>query len=168
MSKLTQLQTDLLNLLAQSDGGAVPPAATAKATILAMTKRGFIDSVDDGDGEIRITLAGRAHIAPAPEGEMPGGTARHAPPCTAPTVDEPDIVRAAAVPQPKGKIAIVLSLLRRPIGATIADLMSATGWQAHSVRGAMSGAVKKKLGIAIESEKVDGARIYRVVAEVAA
>ena len=50
-------------------------------------------------------------------------------------------------------------MLSRPQGASIADLTSATGWQAHSVRGAMAGALKKK-GHTITSEKADGVRRY--------
>ena len=42
--------------------------------------------------------------------------------------------------------------------------MAATGWQAHSVRGAISGAIKKKLGLTVSSELVEGTRTYRVVA----
>lgn len=60
------------------------------------------------------------------------------------------------------KLATVIALLRRPKGASIDDLCKATGWQAHSVRGALSGAIKKKLGLAVESKKTDGARVYRV------
>jgi len=41
--------------------------------------------------------------------------------------------------------------------------MAATGWQAHSVRSAMSGALKKKLGLVIESEKAAGGRVYRII-----
>ncbi len=41
-------------------------------------------------------------------------------------------------------------------GATIDEIVAATGWQPHTVRGAMSGALKKKLGLTITSEKVDG------------
>ena len=70
---------------------------------------------------------------------------------------------AASRPDPKGKLGAVVTLLRRPGGAQIADLMAATGWQAHSVRGAMSGALKKKLGLTITSEKTDAGRTYRVV-----
>ena len=56
----------------------------------------------------------------------------------------------------------VLELLRRPEGATIAQLVKATGWQPHTVRGAMAGALKKRLGIAITSEKPEeGDRVYR-------
>jgi hypothetical protein len=59
---------------------------------------------------------------------------------------------------------IVLGLLRQPEGATIAGMSKATGWQAHSVRGFLSGALKKKHGLKITSEKAsDGERRYRVV-----
>ena len=61
------------------------------------------------------------------------------------------------------KQAKVVDLLRRPEGATIAQLMKATGWQAHTVRGAMAGALKKRLGLEIKSEKPeDGDRIYHI------
>jgi hypothetical protein len=61
-----------------------------------------------------------------------------------------------------GKIGALLDLLRRREGATLEAMMAATGWQAHSVRGALSGSVKKKLGLDVMSDKVDGVRIYRV------
>lgn len=64
------------------------------------------------------------------------------------------------------KKAIVLELLRRPEGATLADIMSATGWQAHSVRGFLSGALGKKMGLTVESLKTaEGARAYRLPAK---
>lgn len=63
-----------------------------------------------------------------------------------------------------GKIAVLTGLLRQPGGATIEVMMAATGWQAHSVRGAMSGSIKKALGIAVISEKIDGTRTYRIEA----
>jgi hypothetical protein len=69
---------------------------------------------------------------------------------------------------PRGKIGLLVSLLRQTEGATIDAMMSATGWQAHSVRGAMSGSVKKALGLNILSEKTDGGRVYRIVAITAA
>ena len=61
------------------------------------------------------------------------------------------------------KQATLIDLLRRPGGATIADLVKATGWQPHSVRGAISGALKKKLGLPVESKVVEKrGRVYRI------
>ena len=58
--------------------------------------------------------------------------------------------------------ATLIALLRRPEGATLAEMMAATGWQAHTVRGAMAGALTKKLGLRIVSEKTDGTRVWRI------
>jgi hypothetical protein len=63
------------------------------------------------------------------------------------------------------KKAIVLELLRRPEGATLQEIMSVTGWMAHSVRGFLSGALGKKMGLTVESLKTtEGARTYRIKA----
>lgn len=51
-------------------------------------------------------------------------------------------------------------MIRRKNGASMAEMMKATGWQSHSVRGALAGALKKR-GLAIASEKIDGLRRYR-------
>ena len=58
------------------------------------------------------------------------------------------------------KRARVLKQLERSRGATIKDLMRATGWQAHSVRGFLSGTVRKKLGLPLQSERTDKGRRY--------
>jgi len=60
------------------------------------------------------------------------------------------------------KQAQVIDLLRRDQGASIEEMMKATGWQAHSVRGVMSGALKKRLGLAIASTKEKRGRVYRI------
>ena len=54
-------------------------------------------------------------------------------------------------------------MLGRTEGATIAAIMRATHWQQHSVRGFVAGVVRKKLGLDLRSEKVDGDRVYRLV-----
>jgi len=57
----------------------------------------------------------------------------------------------------------MIDLLRRPEGAGIEEITAATGWQSHTVRGAMSGALKKKLGLDITSEKTEErGRVYRI------
>jgi hypothetical protein len=61
------------------------------------------------------------------------------------------------------KQATVVQMLKRPEGTTIAQICKATGWQAHTVRGTFAGAFKKKLGLTIESDKVQGGeRVYRI------
>src|SRR5215204_1567174 len=69
--------------------------------------------------------------------------------------------------QPKGdsdsKQSRVIALLQSPTGTTIAEMMQATGWQQHSVRGFLAGVVRKRLKLKLESRKVDGNRVYRIV-----
>jgi hypothetical protein len=61
------------------------------------------------------------------------------------------------------KQASVIGMLKRPEGATIAQICEVTGWQAHTVRGTLAGALKKKLGLTIVSDKAQGGeRVYRV------
>jgi hypothetical protein len=60
----------------------------------------------------------------------------------------------------------LIAMLRAPEGATIEELVAATGWLSHTVRGSMSGALKKKLGLIITSEKMDGrGRVYKLQTE---
>ncbi len=66
------------------------------------------------------------------------------------------------------KQAQLIAMLRRPEGATIAQITEAFGWEPHTVRGAFAGALKKKLGLTVTSEKVEGTRIYRLTDEPAA
>jgi hypothetical protein len=56
----------------------------------------------------------------------------------------------------------VIAMLRLKSGATIDDLVDATKWQRHTVRGMIAGALKKKLGLHVISEKAEGGRVYRI------
>jgi hypothetical protein len=77
--------------------------------------------------------------------------------------------RAAKGPKAKSaktkdsKKELVLGLLRRKEGATIAEITKATNWQNHSIRGFISGTLTKKMGLSVESTKNDGGeRTYRI------
>jgi hypothetical protein len=70
--------------------------------------------------------------------------------------------KRAAPSRQSSKLDQVVNALRTPKGATIADLMKLTGWQMHSVRGAIAGALKKKRGLKVISEKVGEERVYRI------
>ncbi|MFV0428108.1 MAG: DUF3489 domain-containing protein [Arachnia sp.] len=61
------------------------------------------------------------------------------------------------------KQAQIIAMLQRPEGASIAEIVAATGWAAHSARGMISGALKKKLGLPITAEKVEGrGTVYQI------
>ena len=64
------------------------------------------------------------------------------------------------------KQAQIIAMLQRPEGASVAEMVSATGWLAHTVRGSISGALKKKLGLPIATEKVEGrGTVHRIFNE---
>jgi hypothetical protein len=60
------------------------------------------------------------------------------------------------------KHARIIAMLRKPAGATIAAIVTATDWQQHSVRGFLAGVVRKKLGLNLVSEQTDKGRVYRI------
>jgi hypothetical protein len=97
--------------------------------------------------------------APA-ESEEAATEAPETPVAVPPTEAQPRPCR----PREGSKEALVVSMLQRPEGATIDQIMAATGWQRHTVRGSFSGALKKKLGFEITSTKEEGGeRVYRIV-----
>ena len=74
----------------------------------------------------------------------------------APARDPAPSVRAGT------KMASMIAMLRRSGGSSIEALAKGTGWQVHSVRGAISGTLKKKLGLVVASEKTGAVRFYRI------
>jgi hypothetical protein len=74
---------------------------------------------------------------------------------------KPSKPKTAAAPK-LGKIDRIVAMMRRPKGASIDELTKATAWQAHSVRGAISGTLRKKQGLNVVSEKFGDVRLYRI------
>jgi hypothetical protein len=98
-----------------------------------------------------------AHVAPAK-----GKSAKKATPAKKGPKVEKKAEKPAATRE-GSKTALVLELLKRPDGATAKELMKATGWQPHSVRGFISGALGKKMGLSVESAKGEnGERTYSI------
>jgi len=104
--------------------------------------------------------AHRAHVAPAKA--RPGHKASTAKKANKGATSAKSPKKAAGA-RPGSKAAKVLGLLRRSDGASLKELMKATGWQAHSVRGFLSGALGKKIGLTVTSTKLAGEeRCYSV------
>lgn len=163
MSKLTDTQTIILSRAAQNEDRIALPlperlrGGAANKVVVPLIKRGFLDEVEAGlrKGEPTWRKTGDGHgitlVITNAGLEAIGVTEK----------PDPD--------QPKPKIrvgtkqAMLIEMLRGPDGATIAEITKATGWQSHSARGAMSGALKKRLGLIVTSEKVDDrGRVYRI------
>jgi hypothetical protein len=122
---------------------------------------------NDEDGNailLHITDAGLAAIGVEPDGGDSAPTGAEEAPSTNAPQDAPaetDIAPTARTPRTGTKQAKLIEMLRAEGGATIDEIVAATGWQGHTVRGAMSGALKKKLGLEVTSEKVEGrGRVY--------
>ena len=126
----------------------------------SLLKRGLIEEITAADPDTvwRHGEAGPLTLRATPlaYSALGLGTAEGAAPAVQPDQTLPI--------QRKGtKQAQLIAMLSGPDGATIEEIVTATGWLSHTVRGSMSGALKEKLGLTITSEKVDGrGRCYRI------
>ncbi len=193
MPKLTDSQLVILSAAAEREGGAVLPlpkllktkGAAVTKTLDNLRKKGLLEEkpaapeteswreTEDGRRMMLITTdAGLRAIDGGPGAETEKASASKKP--------RPKKRRRRAAQNPAAfkskngqsppavrhgtKQALLIDLLKRKTGATIDEAVKATGWQPHSVRGAISGALKKRLGLTVTSESVDGrGRIYRIV-----
>jgi hypothetical protein len=148
---------------------AVGLRATALAGLMALTSAptGLAHAgACGGDGAMPSPTKEERMFKPKKTGRSNHGPKKPAPTTTGRTV------KGGAKRKAKGegrsakrsdtKLATILAMLRQPKGASIEDIAKAIGWQAHSVRGVISGSIKKKLGLAVASEKIDGERRYHV------
>ena len=146
--------------------------AAAKMVVGKMIARGWLEEVEanlrrhepmwretgDGHGTTLIaTEAGLEAIGIEPLAASAVASARKAK-AKAELVQTPnDTGTAKPVAIRAGtKQAQIIAMLQRPEGATVAEMVDATGWLAHTVRGSISGALKKKLGLPIAADKVEG------------
>jgi len=158
LPKLSPAQRLLLRTAARrADGRVIPPAnmrGGARVKVLtALLQRGWIDPADSGHV---LTDAGYAAI----------GLQRPVPPDDVQPMDATDDLQLLeGIPiRPGTKLAALVVALRRPQGATSLQLMLATGWQPHTVRGAISGMLRKKLGLNVVLAHNDsGERVYRAL-----
>ncbi len=171
MTKLTETQTNILTAGARRPANITMPlpkglaGAAAKMSVTKMIEHGWLQEVDanprrgeplwreTGDGHgttLVVTNAGLLAIGIEPV-----------------LANRNQAVEVAAPKHPTlragTKQALLITLLQAPEGATMEAIIAATGWQAHSARGAMSGALGQKLGLIVTSAKEDGrGRVYRI------
>ncbi|GGC21406.1 hypothetical protein GCM10011363_42570 [Marivita lacus] len=175
MPKLTDTQTIILSAAAQRPDNIALPlpkglhGAAAKKVVDIMIGRGWLEEVDanlqkgeplwretgDGHGTTLIATADGLEaigIEPVVVRTM-AAIRKHR--------DEPPAPKRP-IPRAGTKQAMLIEMLQRPEGAAIAEIVEATGWQSHTARGAMSGALKK-LGLVVTSAKVEErGRVYRI------
>ena len=189
MTKLSDTQALILSAAAQRPEHFALPlpeslrGGAAAKVVGAMIAKGFLQEVDadmrkgepvwretgDGHGVTLVaTDAGLTAIGIEPEDENSAASGANEPPSDAPASDAatgPETAPKTRTPREGTKQATLIAMLRAPDGATIEEIMAATGWQSHTVRGAMAGALKKKLGLEVTSEKVeDRGRVYKLPA----
>ena len=158
LPKLSPAQCLLLRTAARRADGRVTPPDTPRGgarvkVLTSLLQRGWIDPADDGHV---MTDAGYAAI---------GQKRPMLPDDVQPMDVTDDLQLLEGIPvRPGTKLAALVMALRHPQGATCLQLMLATGWQPHTVRGAISGMLRKKLGLNVVLAHNDsGERVYRVV-----
>ena len=192
MPKLTDTQSIILSRAAARPGNLAMPlpeglaGAAAKMAVNRMITNGWLEEVDanlrrveplwretgDGHGTTLIaTEAGLAAIGIEPVVAATMTNVRRAKlELVTTSKDAPDAPANPATPKPitiraGTKQAEIIALIQRPEGASIAEIVEATGWASHSARGMISGTLKKRLGLQITTAAhADRGRIYQLAA----
>ena len=176
MTKLSDAQTRILTAGAQRPGNLAMPlpkglhGAAAKKVVTMLTERGFLEEVDanirkceplwreTGDGHgttLVVTKAGLVAVGVKPVAVKSKARVRKNPK----TAKSP---AAPKTPRTVTKQARLIKMLEAPDGASIAEIVATMDWQAHTIRGVISGVLKKRLGLDVTSEKDgDRGRVYK-------
>lgn len=187
MTQLSDTQALILSAAAQRPEHIALPlpdslrGGAAAKVVGAMLAKGYLEEVDadmrrgepvwretgDGHGVTLVaTNAGLAAIGIETEDANTAPEDGRDAPTEGPATDtptEPEAAPKARTPRAGTKQAKLIEMLRAEGGATIKEITAATGWQFHTVRGAMAGALKKKLGLEVTSGKVENrGRVYKL------
>jgi hypothetical protein len=190
MPKLTDTQTIVLSRAATRPGNLAMPlpeglhGAAAKMAVTKMIERGWLEEVEadirqgeplwreTGDGHGTTLIATETGlqaigIQPVVASAMTNLRKAKLEPATTPqnaaeTTSDPAMPKPIAI-RAGTKQAQIIALIQRPEGASISEIVEATGWLPHSVRGLISGGLKKKLGVPVMSEKEETrGSVYRI------
>jgi len=186
MTTPSDTQSQILSSAATRPGNLALPlpvglvGAAAKMVVGKMIARGWLEEVEanlrrgepmwretgDGHGTTLIaTEAGLEAIGIEPVVASAVASVRKAKPRPQAADQTPDDIAAAKPVAIRAgtKQAQIIAMLQRPEGATVAEMVEATGWLTHTVRGSISGALKKKLGLPIAAEKDEGrGTVYQI------
>ncbi len=184
--KLSDTQLVILTAAAQRSNLLALPlpqnlkGGAAQKVVASLLKQGLLEEIDadtrtgepvwrkTGDVHgvtLAITEQGLAAIGIEPdEADNAPASETEEPPQESAPHREAEAAQSTRMPRAGTKQAALIAMLCAPDGATIEEITTATGWQAHTVRGAIAGALKKNLGLDVTSEKVEGrGRAYRIV-----
>lgn len=187
MPRLTDTQLVLLSNAAKRDDGALLPlpkrvtieARTLTRVLKGLLKKGLVreqsatpeaaawrEDPESGRHMLVITPAGLDAIGVVEDRAEQETKARQSPRRPKQKRERRGNAVQKSSVRAGTKLATMIDLLHRNGGATIAEIVDATSWQPHSVRGAISGSLKKKLGLSVLSETVEGrGRVYRIGAK---
>lgn len=190
MTKLTDTQLIILGKACERPDGAVYPLTTTKLNGGAVTKvlssligKGLLKEArakrdetvwrhDEKYGRMTLRATPAAYLALGiDERDEPAAVEAETPPTKA-TAKRARTAKAAPAKDDKPartrdgtKQAQLIAMLKSPKGATIDEIVAAFAWQPHTARGVLAGALKKKLGLEVTSEKVEArGRVYRLPA----
>jgi Protein of unknown function (DUF3489) len=168
---LSDAQRQILTAACGRKGGLVLPAATAlkggalKKVLGSLLSRGLVEEAPasgkqevwrTGEDGTAFTLKATRAARQALGLDKPKRASK---PARAAKASD----GATKLPRADTKQARVIAMLKRPSGATVEQIIKATDWQPHSVRGFFAGALKKRLGIEVTSEQPEGGkRVYRI------
>ncbi len=184
--QLSDTQSVILSAACAREGGLVLPITTSlkggavDMVLTSMIKKGLIEAIpaevgtpvwrEDEDGSpLTLVAAAAAYMVlgiitdtgadTAPEEEPAADMADEA---VSPPTDA-HVANPARKPREGTKQEALIAMLKRPEGASIAEITAEFGWLRHTARGAIAGALKKKLGLNVTSEKIEGrGRVYKL------